>query len=125
MQVLHEKGKSSTSRSYMWLYRTSGNAEHPIVLYEYQPNRKAERKKPAVSPAKRVAAGEEEQWNERALPHATERGIWSLRRRGPTPGENLTRRSPPFPRNSNLPPNRQKPCAILQSCSSWSRSLPR
>ena len=42
LQVLHEKGKSSTSRSYMWLYRTSGNAEHPIVLYDYQPNRKAE-----------------------------------------------------------------------------------
>ena len=26
----------------MWLYRTSGCTEHPIVLYEYQPNRKAE-----------------------------------------------------------------------------------
>ncbi len=23
----------------MWLYRTSGDAEHPIVLYEYQPGR--------------------------------------------------------------------------------------
>lgn len=30
-QVLHENGKSATSRSYMWLYRTSGDAEHPIV----------------------------------------------------------------------------------------------
>ena len=26
----------------MWLYRTSGDAEHPIVLYEYKPNRKPE-----------------------------------------------------------------------------------
>jgi Transposase IS66 family. len=26
----------------MWLYRTSGDAEHPIVLYDYQPNRKPE-----------------------------------------------------------------------------------
>ena len=26
----------------MWLYRTGGDAEHPIVLYEYQQNRKAE-----------------------------------------------------------------------------------
>lgn len=26
----------------MWLYRTSGDAEHPIVLYEYQPSRKSE-----------------------------------------------------------------------------------
>lgn len=43
LQVLHKKGKSATSESYMWLYRTSGNAEAPIVLYDYQPNRKAER----------------------------------------------------------------------------------
>ena len=42
LQVLHEKGKSATSKFYMWLYRTSGNAETPIVLYDYQPNRKAE-----------------------------------------------------------------------------------
>lgn len=42
LQVLHEKGKSATSKSYMWLYRTGGNAEAPIVLYDYQPNRKAE-----------------------------------------------------------------------------------
>ena len=26
----------------MWLYRTSGDAAQPIVLYDYQPNRKAE-----------------------------------------------------------------------------------
>lgn len=42
LQVLKEKGKSSTSKSYMWLYRTSGDAKYPIVLYEYQSNRKAE-----------------------------------------------------------------------------------
>ena len=42
LQVLREKDKAATSKSYMWLYRTSGDAEHPIVLYEYQPNRKAE-----------------------------------------------------------------------------------
>jgi transposase len=42
LQVLREPGKKATSKSYMWLYRTSGCAEHPIVLYEYQPNRKAE-----------------------------------------------------------------------------------
>ena len=42
LQVLHEDGKPAQSKSYMWLYRTSGDAEHPIVLYEYRPNRKAE-----------------------------------------------------------------------------------
>ena len=41
LQVLKEPGRSSASKSYMWLYRTSGCAESPIVLYEYQPSRKA------------------------------------------------------------------------------------
>ena len=42
LQVLKEPGRSSTSKSCMWLYRTSGCAKQAIVLYEYQPTRKAE-----------------------------------------------------------------------------------
>ena len=42
LQVLRKPGKSAQSKSYMWLYRTVCDAEHPIVLYEYQPDRKAE-----------------------------------------------------------------------------------
>ena len=34
IQVLHEDGKTPQSKSSMWLYRTSGDAEHPIVLYQ-------------------------------------------------------------------------------------------
>ena len=41
LQVLKESGKAATSKSYMWLYRTSGCTGSPIVLYEYQPSRKA------------------------------------------------------------------------------------
>lgn len=41
LQVLREPGKTAQSKSYMWLYRTSGDAKHPIVLYDYQPDRKA------------------------------------------------------------------------------------
>lgn len=41
LQVLREPGKTAQSKSYMWLYRTSGGTPHPIVLYEYQPSRKA------------------------------------------------------------------------------------
>lgn len=41
LQVLREPGKPAQSKSYMWLYRTSGDSEHPIVLYEYQPDRRA------------------------------------------------------------------------------------
>ena len=40
LQVLKEPGKPAQSKSYMWLYRTSGEAKHPIVLYDYQPDRR-------------------------------------------------------------------------------------
>ena len=39
LQVLHEPGKAPQSDSFMWLYRTSGDTDKPIVLYEYQPGR--------------------------------------------------------------------------------------
>lgn len=45
LQVLHESGKTAQSKSYMWLYRTGGDTASPIVLYEYQPNRRAEHPK--------------------------------------------------------------------------------
>ncbi len=40
LQVLKEPGKTAQSKSYMWMYRTSGEARHQIVLYDYQPDRK-------------------------------------------------------------------------------------
>lgn len=45
LQVLHEEGKKPQSESYMWLYRTSGDTDKPIVLYEYQPGRGAKHPK--------------------------------------------------------------------------------
>jgi len=45
VQVLKEENKKPESKSYMWLYRTSGDTDRPIVLYEYQPNRKHENAK--------------------------------------------------------------------------------
>jgi len=43
LQVLREPGKTAQSKSYMWLYRTSGDAKQQIVLYDYRPDRKAKR----------------------------------------------------------------------------------
>lgn len=40
VQVLKEPGKAAQSKSYMWLYRTSGEAKKQIVLYDYQPDRR-------------------------------------------------------------------------------------
>lgn len=42
LRVLRTKEKPTATKSYMWLYRTSGCSETPIVLYDYRPNRKAE-----------------------------------------------------------------------------------
>jgi len=42
-QVLREKGKSAQSMSQMWVYRTGADAKHPIVLYDYQPDKRKER----------------------------------------------------------------------------------
>ena len=39
LQVLREPGRKAQTKSYMWLYRTGNYAEHPVVLYEYQPGR--------------------------------------------------------------------------------------
>lgn len=43
--MLHETGKKPQSKSYMWLYRTSSDTDKPIVMYEYQPDRKQEHPK--------------------------------------------------------------------------------
>lgn len=41
--------KKPESDSYIWLYRTSGDTDDTIVLYEYQPNRRAENPKDFLS----------------------------------------------------------------------------
>ncbi len=40
VQVLKEPGRAAQSKSYMWLYRTSGEAKSQIILYDYQPDRR-------------------------------------------------------------------------------------
>ena len=45
LQVLKTKDKPTATKSYMWLYRTGKYAEHPIALYEYQPDRRQIRPK--------------------------------------------------------------------------------
>jgi transposase len=39
LQVLREEGRAAQNKSYMWVYRTSGDAKYAIVLYDYQPSR--------------------------------------------------------------------------------------
>jgi transposase len=44
-QVLREPGRAAQTKSYEWIYRTSGCAEHPIVIYDYQETRAREHPK--------------------------------------------------------------------------------
>ena len=81
LQVLKEPGRSSTSKSYMWLYRTSGCAKQAIVLYEYQ-------RTPNVS-CKASRAGCT-RMGTRATTNFLRISGWLGA--GPTRGENLTRR---------------------------------
>jgi len=38
-QVLREPGRAAQSKSYEWIYRTSGCSEHNIVIYDYKETR--------------------------------------------------------------------------------------
>lgn len=44
LQVLHEPGRSASSKSYLWLYRT-GREGPPIILYDYRETRAGENPK--------------------------------------------------------------------------------
>ncbi|MFV0343165.1 MAG: IS66 family transposase, partial [Anaerocolumna sp.] len=39
LEVLHEPGRETSAKSYMWLYRTSKDATRPVILYDYQVGR--------------------------------------------------------------------------------------
>ena len=45
VQVLHEPGRAAQTKSYEWVYRTSGYSTHPVVIYEYRETREQERPK--------------------------------------------------------------------------------
>ena len=40
--VLREPGRTARQKSYVWVYRTSGDSRRPVVLYDYQPSRAGE-----------------------------------------------------------------------------------
>lgn len=42
LQVLHEPERRAQTKSFMWLYRTGEDGEHPIVVYQYSETRAGE-----------------------------------------------------------------------------------
>jgi len=45
VQVLNEQKRTAQSKSYEWIYRTSGHSERKIVIYDYKETRKQEHPK--------------------------------------------------------------------------------
>jgi hypothetical protein len=45
VQVLHEHDRAATTKSYEWVYRTSGDSEKKIIIYDYQETRRQEHPK--------------------------------------------------------------------------------
>jgi len=45
VQVLREPGRAAQTKSYEWLYRTSGCSAHPVVIYEYRETRRQDHPK--------------------------------------------------------------------------------
>ena len=42
LMVLREPRRKARQKSYVWVYRTSGDSQRPVVLYDYQPSRAGE-----------------------------------------------------------------------------------
>ena len=54
LQVLKEPGRAAAAKSYMWLYRTSGDAARHVILFEYQPTRSHTHPKSFLGESKRL-----------------------------------------------------------------------
>lgn len=80
VQVLHEPGRESETKSYMWLYRTGGN-DPPIVLFDYQQTRAAEHPKTFLSGFSGYLQVDGYVGYE-SIPNVTLVGCWSHARRG-------------------------------------------
>jgi len=39
VQVMNEKGRSNTTKSYMWVYSSGQHSKYPVRIFEYQPGR--------------------------------------------------------------------------------------
>jgi len=42
VEILNELGRKATAKSYEWLYRTTKDAERPVIIYDYQIGRSGE-----------------------------------------------------------------------------------
>ena len=114
LQVLKEPGHSFSSKSYMWLYRTSGCVKQAVVLYEYQPTKK-------VDHAEVFLRGFNDWCTRMGTRDATSYPrIFEWLGAGPMHGEDLMRHCKRCPRRCKRTPRQRLENAIALGFSNWS-----
>ena len=81
VQVLEEEGKKPSSKSFMWLYRTSGDTKKQIVLFEYQPTRSQIHPQKFLSDFRGYLHADGYQGYHKLSPNITIIGCWAHMRR--------------------------------------------
>jgi hypothetical protein len=81
VQVLREPGRSAQSKSYEWLYRTSGCSKRKIVIYDYKETRKQEHPKEFLKDFKGFLHTDGYQVYHNLPPDIVVVGCWSHARR--------------------------------------------
>jgi len=81
VQVLREPGRAATTKSYEWVYRTSGCSKHKIVVYEYKQTRSGEHLKKFLKDFKGLLHTDGYQAYHNLPPGITVIGCWAHVRR--------------------------------------------
>ena len=81
LQVLHEPGRAAQAKSFMWLYRTGGCSERPVVIYEYRETRKQDHPKAFLKGFKGYLHTDGYQSYHNLPPDITVVGCWANARR--------------------------------------------
>lgn len=81
VQVLREDGRSAQTKSYEWIYRTSGAAERKIAIYEYQETQSQEHPKAFLKDFKGLLHTDGYKVYHNLPPDITVIGCWSHVRR--------------------------------------------
>jgi len=92
VQVLREPGRAARTKSYEWIYRTSGCSEYKIAIYEYKETRSQEHPKAFLNDFKGLLHTDGYQAYHNLPPQITVIGCWAhVRRRF----EDILKKTPP------------------------------
>ncbi len=117
VQVLHEIGRPAQTKSYEWLYRTSGCAERKVVIYDYQETREQKHPLEFLKDFKGFLHTMAIRFITTSRPASPSSGA------GRMSGESGRISTKPFPKRSARIPAPRRRWRIVTLYSAWSASL--